>query len=150
MIIDRTEQMGRYTTVLPALSSVIKIIQSGTLDDSRPGTYATDNPLVHYIISSYTTKLLKAEKWEVHHKECDVQILLSGKEAMDCAWASPVTVISPYNETIDAEFIAGTTATMLHAIVGTFVIFFPGEPHSPCLVDEKPSVIKKVVFKITI
>jgi YhcH/YjgK/YiaL family protein len=148
MIVDLISHMDKYIATIPSLKTVMEVLQSGKLSNPQPGQYKTDNPKVRYNVFAYETKETEAVKWEIHHKEIDVQILLDGHEKMDCAWPEPIKVITPYNKEIDAEFVSGTTAFYLYAIPKTFVIFTPGEPHAPSLSDGMPAKIMKVVFKL--
>jgi YhcH/YjgK/YiaL family protein len=148
MIIDLIENMKAYTKDIPSLKKVIAIIESGALKNIKPGQYTTDDKKVRYNVFGYETKETSAATFEVHRMESDVQILLSGKEKMDCAWPAPTETVIPYDEKKDASFVKGKVAFNLHAVPGTFVVFVPGEPHAPSLVDEQPSQVLKVVFKL--
>jgi len=86
----------------------------------------TDNPSVRYSISTYRTHIKGEKGYEVHHRETDVQVVLSGHEAVD-----------------------GDLPVRCCARPGYFMVFFPGEAHEPGLTSDIQDSVKKAVFKIT-
>ncbi|MDR1586180.1 MAG: YhcH/YjgK/YiaL family protein [Treponema sp.] len=150
MIFDSISNMDRYFTTVPGLKKVKEILDSGALKKVMPGRYTTDESSVRYNVMTYATKDSKADSYEIHKKEIDVQILLKGEERMDLLWRKPVTVKEKYSAKKDAAFVTGTSALEYHAVPGVFALFFPGEPHAGMLKDGKASEVLKVVFKILI
>jgi len=150
MIVDIIANIRKYVPEIPSLAKVADIIESGLLEGIKPGQYKSDDKHVRYNVFEYDTKEITASKYEVHKKEADVQIILRGKELMKCAWTKPTQMIEAYDEGKDALFVSGITAFTLHAIPETFVIFTPGEPHAPSLLDGESSHVLKVVFKVLV
>lgn len=148
MIIDQISQMKNYVATLPSLQEVIDILASGKLDSMELGSYTTDNKNLRYNLFTYKTEKAEASEYEVHRKEADVQILLKGHERMDVASRDKLTAATAYDEAKDFFMAKGEKQLSLHAKEGSFVIFFPGEPHAPNLVDETSSQVLKVVFKV--
>ncbi len=148
MILDQISQMKNYVSTLPALQHVIDILESGKLDSMELGNYTTEHKNLRYNLFTYKTEKAVASEYEVHRKEADVQILLKGHERMDIASRSMLTATKAYDE--DKDFFMGTAEKQLsyHAKQDSFVVFFPGEPHAPNLIDETSSQVLKVVFKI--
>ena len=147
MIIDAIADMQRYFGALPQLRTVSHILS--TLDRHiENGAYLTDDPAVRYNVMSYETKNDDASEYEVHRREIDVQVLLAGKETMKVASSSGLEITRPYDGQKDAGFVSGRLLAVHHAADDTFAVFFPGEPHAPCLIWDGPSDVKKVVFKL--
>lgn len=148
MIIDKITCMDRYIPSLPALEHVITILQSGTLENQALGNYTTEHPNLRYNLFAYQTEKHHADEYEIHKKEIDVQILLTGQERMDIAMQDPIVPVLEYDEDKDFLMAKAERVTSYHAKPGSFVIFFPGEPHAPNLIDETATQVRKVVFKI--
>ena len=148
MILDQISQMKNYVSTLPALQHVIDILESGKLDDLALGSYTTDQKNLRYNLFTYKTEKTEATQYEVHRKEADVQILLKGHERMDIASRAMITATTAYDDEKDFFMVTGTKQLSYHANEGSFVVFFPGEPHAPNLVDESSSQVLKVVFKV--
>jgi len=150
MIIDTLSDLHRYIPSLPALETVCSILDGGVLKNQSFGSYKTDNPAVRYNLFTYHTEKTESDIYEIHQKEVDVQILLSGFERMDIASKDGLETVQPYDEGKDALFTKGKKAVSYHADTTSFALFFPGEPHAPNLVDGKPIEVVKVVFKILV
>ncbi len=148
MILDQLSQMKNYVATLPALQHVIDILESGKLDSLALGNYTTEHKNLRYNLFTYKTEKTEASQYEVHRKEIDVQILLKGHERMDIASREMLTATTAYNEEKDFFMATGEKLLSYHAKQDTFVVFFPGEPHAPNLVDETSSQVMKVVFKV--
>lgn len=86
--------------------------------------------------------------YEIHEKEVDVQILLSGYELMELADPSSLREKIPYDSLKEASFAKGESCIQYHATSSSFALFFPGEPHACNLVDTQTTDVVKVVFKI--
>ena len=148
MIIDKLSDLRRYVPALPDLEIVCSILESGVLKNQSFGSYKTDNPKVRYNLFTYHTEKIESDIYEIHRKEVDVQILLSGFERMEIASKDGLETVREYDTDKDALFSKGKKAVSYHADTSTFALFFPGEPHAPNLVDAAPTEVVKVVFKI--
>ncbi len=150
MIIDKLSDLGRYVPSLPALETVCTILGSGVLKTQAFGSYKTDNPSVRYNLFTYHTEKTESDIYEIHRKEIDVQILLSGFERMDIASKDGLETVQEYDPAKEAMFSKGRKQVSYHADTTTFALFFTGEPHAPNLVDGQPTEVVKVVFKILV
>ncbi len=150
MIIDRIENLSRYALLLPQLNTIISLIEGGTLHTLPLGSYTTDDPSLRYVIMRYETVLEEPELYEIHRRDADVQILLSGRERMDVADREGFVTTVEYDQSKDALFGTGRKTVSYHADTSHFVLFFAGEPHAPNLIDSEERAVKKVVFKIIV
>lgn len=148
MILDQLTNLSRYIPALPALETVASILSSGVLKTQEFGSYKTEDPRVRYNLFTYTTEKQVADVYEVHRKEIDVQILLSGHERMEIADPETLKVTKPYDEAKDALFGPAQSNVTFHADPSGFALFFPGEPHAPNLIDGESTTVVKVVFKV--
>ncbi len=150
MIIDRIENLAKYIPVLPQLEKVVSILASGTLAGLPLGGFATDDPSLRYTIMRYETDLAETKALEIHRRDADVQILLSGRERMDVADRESFATTIEYSGEKDIEFGSGKRIASYWADPSLFVIFFPGEPHAPNIAYGDDRAVKKVVFKIIV
>lgn len=150
MIIDKLSELRRYIPALPALETVCSLLESGVLKNQAFGSYKTGKPDVRYNLFTYHTEKTESDVYEIHRKEVDVQILLSGFERMDIASKDGLETVKEYDATKDALFSKGRKVVSYHADTTSFALFFPGEPHAPNLVDGSPTEVVKVVFKILV
>ncbi|HAP57561.1 MAG TPA: YhcH/YjgK/YiaL family protein, partial [Sphaerochaeta sp.] len=107
MIIDKLSDLRRYIPSLPALETVCSILESGVLKDQSFGSYTTDNPSVRYNLFTYHTEKTESDIYEIHQKEVDVQILLSGFERMDIASKDGLQTVQEYDRAKEAMFSKG-------------------------------------------
>jgi YhcH/YjgK/YiaL family protein len=148
MILDSLAAIDTYIAVFPQLQTVKRILASGLLKDAEPGSYKTEDLFVRYNVNAYMTHEKGLSGYEVHHREADVQIILSGKELIDIADSSSMKERSTYDSGKDAQFFDGERLLRYTASPGFFAVFLPGEAHEPCITSEKPQSVRKVVFKL--
>jgi biofilm protein TabA len=148
MIIDRLEELTRYTPMLPQLKEAIRIIESGVLSTQELGRYECEDPSLYYTIMEGETTLIEAESYEVHRRAHDLQILLTGSERMAVASSTTFEPTTEWDSERDAIFGRAQEIVSYYADPSLFTIFFAGEPHAPSLVGAQPQRVKKVVFKL--
>lgn len=148
MVFDNLEKMEMYLPVLPKLQKVIDILDRGEVYEQADGHYTTDDPDVRYFISSYETTTAPGP-FEIHKRDTDVQIVLSGKELLALTWRELASTAGAYDEKKDAAFFEGGDPTIvIEGIPGRFVVFLPGEPHKACVAAGEPATVRKLVFKL--
>lgn len=149
MIFDSIEKLPLYEKSFPSLKTVEKILSEENLLEKQPGSYTTSDKNCRYNICEYNT--VEGEKdFEIHKKEADVQIMLSGEEYMTAPERTLAEKAGPYDEEKDIHFVGGNEIIKYKGKPGYFAIFFPGEPHAPGIAINKTISAKKVVFKIKI
>lgn len=149
MIFDSLDKLPFYCKAIPALKTVMDALKSDDLLGCPSGFHATSNPLVRYNIIDYTTSDVR-NPLEIHQKEADVQIVLSGEELAISAPRSEALKACPYDAEKDAAFFNCDATIQLALKPGFFVLFFPGEPHRGNITLVQPTMCRKVVFKVTI
>ncbi len=150
MIFDQISNLQRYIPSLSALQTVQDILEGGKLPTMEYGSYKTANPNVRYNLFTYKTATPENLTFEIHEKEVDVQILLSGFETMVIADTSTLKETTEYDDSKDASFAKGDQLITYHATPSTFALFFPGEGHACNLTDGHSTDVVKVVFKILV
>ena len=147
MIVDKLVNLNLYTSVVPEFEAVAEFLKNNDLAAMEEGSYDVC-PGVKCNVSEYEP-YAAGDKWEVHRKYADLQIVVSGDEKMDCASTLDGVGVGPYSDEDDFLFIdsCGEGMTSIYALPGTFAYFAPHDAHRPGL-RWKAEKVKKAVFKI--
>lgn len=149
MIFDSLDRLHLYTQDLPPLNTAITILKEDLLS-KEPGSYTTDDPNCRYNIVHYETQVGDKD-FEIHQREADLQIMLSGSEIMRAATRDLGLQAKDYDADKDIAFIKGESMVSYTACPGFFALFLPGEPHAPGIaLTDTAEKAKKVVFKIKV
>ena len=146
MIIDTLENKARYTHLSPLLAKGLDAICEYA--DRQPGKYEIDGDRLFLMVQEYQTKEMADSVWESHHDYVDVHCVLCGEECVGYAnGVAALETVSAYNGAQDAELFTGN-GSFLRCKAGMFAVFFPYEPHMPCVAAEGPAFTKKIVVKV--
>jgi YhcH/YjgK/YiaL family protein len=152
--------LGRYGSLSPALAAAVAWIGGGVwrlLPDGRhepreaiPAEGGT--PLFYASISSYDAKDAAECRYETHRRFIDVQILLSGREAVDVRSPVGLPVTVPYDPEKDITFFgeAEGGAHRVHLEPGVAAVFFPDDAHKPCIAIDADVAVRKIVVKVAV
>ena len=149
MICDRIDHSERYDVLAPGISLALGALRAGLFSQAPDGRYEIDGDRVFALVQRYTTRPVEKCAFESHRKYIDVQMVVSGEEAMGHAPVSKLTPAGPYDEVKDfllyQPFDGGTR---LRLSAGEFAIFFPSDGHMPCMEAGGPSPVVKIVVKV--
>ena len=110
------------------------------------GRYYFDNS-IYANVEEYETK--DRHQYESHRKYIDIQYIITGSENMLVDTLDHLTLKTPYDPVLDRTFYFSNDCKNEHLVKeGEYMIFYPEDGHMPCLIDERPSYVKKIVFKI--
>ena len=132
MVIDRLENIEKYTLLHPLFEQAIDFLKSHDLHSLEIGK----------------TELKEKEnaKLETHKDYIDIQIPLSGTEIMGYTAAQDcLPVDAPYNAEKDITFFEGLAEDYIAVKPGMFAIFFPQDGHAPGIT---PDGVKKIIVKV--
>ncbi len=88
--------------------------------------------------------------FEAHKKYIDIHFIINGIEVIKTAHSDKLNIITPYNDEKDICFLDGKSESQLILDKNKFVICFPNDAHKVAIMDNVPSEIKKIVFKILV
>lgn len=143
MIYDTLENAVRYSGC--AIHRGLALLQSYAQQPA--GRYEIDGERLFVLVQQYEPKPLESSQWETHHRYLDIQYMAQGKELIGFAGAEALQVTQPYRADIDAELARGSG--MLFACgAGSFMVFYPGEAHMPCVAAEVSGPVRKVIVKM--
>lgn len=149
MIIDTLDNAGMYENLGPGFAQAFAYLRSGRAETDPVGTHQLDGERVFASVQEYMTKPAEQGRWEAHRKYADVQYVVSGSERMGYSTHDGLTVENEYDAGSDVEFYTGN-GVMLYVPAKTFTVFMPQDVHMPCIVDQAPAHVRKVVLKIQV
>ncbi len=114
-----------------------------------PGKY-TIGDSIFAIVQEYDTMDVAGEQMESHKKYIDVQYMINGAELVGHAMCDNLTVSKEYDATEDYMLYADKPSFFTQMAAGTFMIFFPTDPHMPCIKSGESARVKKVVVKVAV
>lgn len=104
-----------------------------------------------YSVQSYMTKSAEECKFESHREFIDIQIIISGSEAMDIADISRLTVKEDYNSDKDIMFWEVPNRMVSTTLrEGDYIILYPENAHRGARMMELETQVIKVVGKVRI
>ncbi len=138
MIIDKLDNLGKYTMLNPLFADVVEFLKSHDLNTMEPGKYPIKDKDL----------FLNLTVAKGRGKEAAIQIPLSCDETFGYTPLSDLPSFE-YNAEKDitkyGETMAQTYVTLKPMQMG---IFFPQDGHAPCISDN--AEIKKAIFKVKV
>ncbi|WP_406705139.1 YhcH/YjgK/YiaL family protein [Sodalis sp.] len=139
-----------FIPYLPAkLRAAIDYVKRHINDETPLGKHDIECNEVFVIVSNDVTEPRQARRAEYHAKYLDIQILLRGTEAQ-CYSTLPAG--KPDTDRLEEKDIAflpsGQHEKQVVLQAGDFVVYFPGEVHTPLCAVGEPANIRKAVIKI--
>ncbi len=151
MIFDTRDNLLRYMGIHKNLDTALKWINETDLRCFHDSTFEIEGKKVYGFIQEYPTKPKESISFESHNRYIDIQYVISGKEIIEFAKTSELTITDPYNDQKDICFYDGQiidekrcVSTQLNQ--DQFVICFPDDGHRPMIGDG--NMVKKMVLKV--
>lgn len=151
MIVDQLENAGNYVDAIPGLADALSYI--GKIDTNPPEGRVELPELNGYaLVLAYDTEQATMRKLETHQRFVDLQVVLSGREAVQWAWRESLAPREAYDPDSDVAFWQDGPMSEFILEAGQFAVFLPWDAHKPgCLADSGASErIKKLVIKIPV
>ncbi len=146
MIIDKIENAKLYESLSTRLAAGFKYIQNTDLINTESGTYEIEGKDVFAIVQEYESKNQSECIIEAHYKYLDIQYIISGEE---CIGVTTLTNQVPYEVNQENDYAFYKTETALVPLsAGMFAVFYPSDIHQPCVANNMPQNVKKVVVKV--
>lgn len=148
MIIDKLDNLGKYTMLNPLFADVVEFLKSHDLNTMEPGKYPIKDKDLFLNLTIAKGRGKEAATLETHIQMIDIQIPLSCEETFGYTPLSDLPSFE-YNSEKDitkyGETMAQTYVTLKPMQMG---IFFPQDGHAPCISDK--AEIKKAIFKVKV
>ena len=146
MVIDKTENILFYTSMVPALRAGMEAVKA--IQKLEPGKYKFDGGFFN--VQTGGTKPMDEGTFEAHRRYIDVQIVAEGCEELAWADVSDLKTVIPYDKDKDAERLEGATGNHIRVDKGMFYIAFPHDGHKPVSHTDEPHSFTKIVMKIPV
>jgi biofilm protein TabA len=149
--VDKKEFAISYFKNKERWEKAFKFLAGSDLSKLEIRKYDIDGDNLFATVSEYATKNEETTNFEAHRKYIDIQYVISGKEIMNKAPISKVSmVVTPYDSSKDIEFMKVGTIVKYVATQSNFFIFFPGDAHRPGIKDGVSSTVRKIVVKVKV
>jgi YhcH/YjgK/YiaL family protein len=149
MIIDKIENASLYSSIHPLIAEGLKFITENDFSTIDPCKFQLKDDLLYAMVNEYETKPASACKPEAHKKYSDIQFMVSGVEKIGFTTYTGQQPSEAYNIEKDVQFFQVAT-DVFSLKAGYFAIFFPNDIHQPCIMNDSPSTVKKVVVKVAV
>lgn len=151
MIIDQLINASRFHVLGEGIAQAFDYLNHTDLQNIATGKYAIDGDRLFAIVQEYDTIDEANEQMETHKKYIDVQYMISGAERVGLALLKDQAISKSYSEEEDFMLYKDAPDFYCTLSVGMFMIFFPTDPHMPCLkVGNTTGKVKKVVVKVAV
>ena len=126
MVIDRLENIEKYTLLHPLFEQAIDFLKSHDLHSLEIGKTELKGKDLLVNVAQTNPKEKENAKLETHKDYIDIQIPLSGTEIMGYTAAQDcLPVDAPYNAEKDINFFEGLAEDYIAVKHGMFAIFLP-------------------------
>jgi len=152
MIADSWKNFNRYAQLAPEAWKAIADFMATVKPDIAKGSYELMGKQLKVNVMDPTTHPAKGV-YEIHHQYIDIQTVLTGHELDYCKSLEGAKPQADFNVEDDYQlFETSLGGIEVKLEPGNFVIFFPNEGHTGCIVPEgeEPMTLKKAVFKIDV
>lgn len=151
MIIGSLADFSRQKVLLPtALVGALEALDGKDLAALPAGRYEIEGDKLFFLVQDVMLRRVDECQAEAHRSYADIQIPVSERERYGAAL--PVPDMLPVEDLLDSSDVAFYSTPenefFMDIDPGTFVVFFPGELHRPCIAIQEPVSVRKVVVKV--
>ena len=144
MIFDTLENLKNYKGISVNFDRAIESIMAGDYLNASEGRHDIDGDNVYFNVQeNLMTREISETCFESHQKYIDIQLIIDGEEKFG------YTARKVLKEK-DYDHLDGEIEVICKMTKDRFILFFPLEPHMPCLKVGEKKRIKKAVYKIKI
>ena len=149
MVIDTLDNAAKYYSLHKGIKEAFHFLQTTDLVAIQAGKHVIGDD-IFAIVQEYETTDAANEKMESHRQYIDVQYMIGGAELVGHAMMKGQPIAKEYDAENDFMLYADAPSFYTKMETGTFMIFFPTDPHMPCIKTGEPAWVKKVVVKVKV
>lgn len=149
MIFGNIENQKEYAFLEDKIKKCFTYYKENDLMSLDPGRHDIDGDELFVNIVEYETTKPENRFWEAHKNYLDLHLLLDGKEQIDLNFLKNMT-LGEYIKVEDYQKIEGDKNSSVILNQGDFLICYPNDGHMTAIAVDKPTKIKKAIFKIKI
>lgn len=149
MLSDNIKNIKKYTDGKDLVSKAMSVIEKTDLEAIDVGKYYVDGENLFYMIQQYDSHTWEDGKFETHDHHIDIQLVIKGEEIISFEERKLLKESIPHNEIKDVTFYDNSVRGKDYILrSGDFMILYPEDGHKPGNCIDKPSPVKKLVFKV--
>lgn len=134
-----------------SLQEALRYIQAHDFTKMDEGKYPIDGDRIYAKVFDLTSKSIAETHPEVHKQYIDVQFWVTGREKIGYAPLKADYRVLEAHTDQDLYFLDTIEdETLMDAVQGDYMIFFPNDIHRPGVTDAEPLHYRKVVVKVHI
>ena len=101
-------------------------------------------------VQEYDTVPAAEKHLEAHRRYYDVQLVVSGRELLECAPLEGLTAVQPFDEGSDfGLYETPATVSRIALAPGELAVLPPEDAHKPgCMLGSTPVHVRKIVVKV--
>lgn len=144
MILDSIKNIADYSSIHPNLLKGVEFVKQNAAT-IPVGKYILDSDNLYVMIVETDLRDAESAYLEAHREYIDVQVVIDGNETF--AWSaidSCTSVKDEYDAQSDIMFFNDRPSTLINAVSGQFLVFFPEDAHAPLIGKGK---IRKAIIK---
>ncbi|MEQ3308601.1 YhcH/YjgK/YiaL family protein [Fusobacterium varium] len=151
MIFDTLENLKNYKGISVNFDRAIESIMAGDYLNASEGRHNIDGDNVYFNVQeNLMTREISETCFESHQKYIDIQLIIDGEEKFGYSARKVLKERNNYDSEKDYDHLDGEIEVICKMTKDRFILFFPLEPHMPCLKVGEKKRIKKAVYKIKI
>jgi YhcH/YjgK/YiaL family protein len=149
MIFDHLANFKNYSSLFLHFREIAEFLAIKNIRFLNIGKHELADHGAFALVSEYFTKPETEHFIECHQKYVDIQIVVSGIEAISFCNKSNCKEL-PYNSEKDFQKLEGKL-NFVTMEPGMFAVFFPADGHMPGLhFNNTPQKVKKIVIKVPV
>lgn len=149
MILAKLKDARSYQGISPNLDRALQCLTPDFLSKLEAGRNEIDGDNVYCNRFSYETMPAEESLLEAHRHYIDIHVMLDGTERVEIASAEGLAPCKSDDE--HGEYLFHGQGHFTFAITpGDFLVAFPSDAHKARVLEGKPRIVSKVVFKVKI
>ena len=151
MLLGKLSEDTAQRRMLPApVGAALEALERMNPAALTVGRHDIDGDRVFCLVQDATPRALNESRAEVHRDYIDVQLPIGATECFGFALPQPnLDVVEDALEDRDIAFLATPeNECFLDVAPGSYIVFWPGELHRPCVAIDGCEPFRKVVIKI--
>lgn len=149
MIYGNVKNKDEYSFLPQNLKKCFDYIQNNDLSNLQKGSYEIDGKDLFVNIVEYKTTTEDNRFWEAHKNYLDLHFIINGEEIINVNFINNMEQ-KPFVEQDDFLPLEGDKKTSVVLQKDDFLICYPNDAHMTAIQVEKPTNIKKAIFKVKI
>ena len=151
MLLGKLSESPAQRRVLPVpVGAALDALERMNAVSLAQGRYDIDGDRLFCLVQDATPRLLEDSRAEAHRDYVDVQLPIGATECFGFALPQPgLNVVEDAMDERDIAFFATPeNECFLDVAPGSYIVFWPGELHRPCVAIEGCEPFRKIVVKI--